>query len=217
MRAEGATLACAAMKRPSFESILAARLSRRAVLSGATAAGLAACAGIPTNQGAAVQSSPFRGIGPQSNDAFVIAEGYRYNVVARWGDSLVTGTPDFDTRRMADTSWITPEAVDAQSRQFGSNCDAVQYFPLVRGRAARGLVCVNHEYFNAELVFAGHGGIGMKAEDRARWMSQHPHAVKFMQQAHGVSVMQLGREHGWKHDPSSRFTRRVTALTPMEI
>ena len=39
----------------------------------------------------------FNSIAPQSNDAFVIADGYRYNVVARWGDSLVTGTPDFDT------------------------------------------------------------------------------------------------------------------------
>ena len=67
----------------------------------------------------------------------MIADGYRYNLVARWGDSLVTGTPDFDTRRMTSTDWLTADAVDAQNRQFGTNADAVQYFPLVQGRAAR--------------------------------------------------------------------------------
>ena len=88
-----------------------------------------------------MNTSTFKGIAPQSNDAFVIADGYRYNVVARWGDSLVTGTPDFDTRRMTSTDWLTADAIDAQNRQFGTNCDAVQYFPLVHGtrRAGPGL------------------------------------------------------------------------------
>ena len=143
------------MKRPSFESILAARLSRRTLLAGAIASGgLAACAQIPTQRAAAAPAR-FKGIAPQTGDDFVIADGYRYNLVARWGDSLVTGTPDFDTRRMISMDWLTADAVDAQNRQFGTNADAVQYFPLVHGRAAQGLVCVNHEYFSAELVFAG--------------------------------------------------------------
>src|SRR4051812_35322468 len=189
-RAMVGTLACAAMKRPSFEGVLAARLSRRTLLStAASGAGLAACARIPTAQAAiAPKSNPssFKSIAPQNNDAFVIADGYRYNVVARWGDSLVTGTADFDTRRMTSTDWLTADAIDAQNRQFGSNCDAVQYFPRVHGRAAQGLVCVNHEYFNAELMFQGHGGVGMKPDERKAWMGQHPHATKFMQAAHGV-------------------------------
>jgi secreted PhoX family phosphatase len=210
------------MKRPSFETVLAARLSRRTLLSSAAAgAGLAACARIPTAQAASApksNTSSFKGIAPQNNDAFVIADGYRYNVVARWGDSLVTGTADFDTRRMTSTDWLTPAAVDAQNRQFGTNCDAVQYFPRVQGRAAQGLICVNHEYFNAELVFPGHRGVGMKPEERAAWMARHPHATRFMQAAHGVSVMELHRERGgWTREPGSRFSRRVTALTPMEI
>src|SRR6188768_3867102 len=133
------TLACAAMKRPSFDKILAARLSRRALLSRAAAgAGLAACARIPTADAASAPKSrarSFKGITPQHDDAFVVADGYRSNVIARWGDSLVTGTPDFDTRRMTSTDWLNAGAVDAQDRQFGSNCDAVQYFPLVHGRA----------------------------------------------------------------------------------
>ena len=139
-------------------------------------------------------------------------------MVARWGDSLVTGTPDFDTRRMSNTDWLTAEAIDAQNRQFGTNCDAVQYFPLNTGRAAQGLVCVNHEYFNAELVWPGHHGVGMTDEERRRWLEQHPLAVRFMQTAHGVAVMPLRRDTGgWTRELSSRFARRVTALTAMDI
>jgi len=130
------------MKTLSFEDVLASRLSRRAFVGVAAAgAGLAACAGIPTQRAAASAYSPFKGIAPQTNDAFVIAEGYRHHVVARWGDSLANGTADFDTRRMNANDWLNAAAVDAQSRQFGTNCDAVQYFPLLRGRVARGLVC----------------------------------------------------------------------------
>jgi secreted PhoX family phosphatase len=206
------------MKQPSFDSILAARLTRRAMLGTAASLGLAACARIPTRRAAGDAPSPFKSIAPQSDDAFTLADGYRHNIVARWGDSLVAGTPDFDTHRMVNNDWLTADAVEAQGRQFGTNCDAVQYFPLVKGRAARGLVCVNHEYFNAELVFAGHRGAGMKPEDRRRWMEQHPHAARFMQTAHGVAVMELHRGgEGWAHDKSSRHTRRITALTPMEI
>ena len=101
---------------------------------------------------------------------------------------------------------------------LGTNADAVQYFPLVKGRAAQGLVCVNHEYFSAELVFPGHRGIGMKPEDRKAWMDKHPNAVAFMQAAHGVSVQQVRREAGgWKRDLDSRYSRRITARTAMDI
>ncbi|HTU65038.1 MAG TPA: PhoX family phosphatase [Steroidobacteraceae bacterium] len=208
--------------RPAFDAILAARLSRRTLVAGAATAGLAACAvgatkSSPTKT-AAASNNRFRSVPPQSGDAFVIADGYRWNVVARWGDSLVTGTPDFDTRRLKDTAWLDAGAVDAQHRQFGTNADAVQFFPLKSGRAARGLVCVNHEYFSAELVWPGNRGAGMKPEERRRWMDEHPHAVEFMQAAHGVSVLEIHRDAGgWARDVASTFNRRITARTPIEI
>jgi secreted PhoX family phosphatase len=204
-------------QRPEFSAILEARLSRRTLLAGAAGAGLAACARLPTHADAPPRQSAFRSIAPRNTDEFVVADGYRAKIVARWGDSLVTGTPDFDTRVLASSEWLTAEAADAQLRQFGTNADAVQYFPLQSGRAARGLVCVNNEYFNAELVFAGHGGAGMKYDPRKAWMAKHPHAVKFMQAAHGVSVMELHRDSGGWSRVASRNNRRITANTPMEI
>src|SRR3982751_1117273 len=130
------------MKPPSFESVLSARLSRRTVVAGAAATvGLAACAQNPTKivstREKAARSGAFSSVAPQNLDVFALADGYRHNIIARWGDSLVTGTSDFDTRRMVDTSWLNADAVAPQERQFGTNADAVQYFSLVGGRAAR--------------------------------------------------------------------------------
>ncbi|HWN47923.1 MAG TPA: alkaline phosphatase PhoX, partial [Steroidobacteraceae bacterium] len=117
------------MKRLSFDAVLAARLSRRAVVSGAAATvGLAACAHVPTQRASGASAPSFTSIAPQSNDAFTIADGYRYNLVARWGDSLVTGTRDFDTARLAADAWLDTDSVQAQERQFGTNADAVAYF-----------------------------------------------------------------------------------------
>src|SRR4051794_11564741 len=133
------------MKRPAFDAVLAARLSRRTVVTSAAATvGLAACAHVPTQRSDAARAPAFKSIAPQRNDAFTIADGYRYNVVARWGDSLVTGTADFDTSRLAADAWLDADSVGTQERQFGTNADAVAYFAQKAGRAARGLVCVNH-------------------------------------------------------------------------
>ncbi|HEU5136814.1 MAG TPA: PhoX family phosphatase [Steroidobacteraceae bacterium] len=207
------------MKRPAFEAVLSARLSRRTVVVGAAATvGLAACAQIPTRGKSAGQPSVFNGIAPQNLDAFTIAEGYRYNIVARWGDSLVTGTADFDTRRLAADDWLSSTAIANQERQFGTNADAVAYFPQASGRAARGLVCVNHEYVNGELIWPGHRGTGMKPDASKAWLDKHPGAVAFMQAAHGVTVMQLQRDSGgWTRQLSARENRRITANTPMDI
>src|SRR6185503_19851098 len=47
---------------------------------------------------------------------------------------------------------------------------------------------------------------------------KHPHAVAFMQAAHGVTVMELHRDTGgWARDVTSSYNRRITARTPMEI
>jgi secreted PhoX family phosphatase len=205
--------------RPTFDDILNARFSRRTVLASAAASvGLAACARLPTKPGTRMAAGAFKSVTPQNSDQLVLADGYRQNIVARWGDSLVTGTPDFDTRRLMADDWLNADAVAAQERQFGTNADAVGYFPQVRGRAARGLVCVNHEYVSGEMIWPGHTGVNMKAEPGKAWLDLHPNAIAFMQAAHGVTVMQLQRdEKGWTRDITSPFNRRITANTPMEI
>jgi secreted PhoX family phosphatase len=189
------------------------------MIAGAAATmGLAACARGAPNRAAPVARGAFKSVPAQNTDAFVLAEGYRHRIVARWGDSLVTGTRDFDTSRLAADDWLDASAVSAQRNQFGTNADAVAYFPQVAGRAARGLVCVNHEYVNGELIWPGHRGSGMRSEAAKAWLDKHPQAVAFMQAAHGVSVMQLRRDQdGWARELSAHHNRRITANTPMDI
>jgi uncharacterized protein len=205
--------------RPAFENVLAARLSRRsAIATGAAVIGLAACARSATPPAGAGPKGSFTSIAPQESDAFVIADGYRYNMIARWGDSLFKGTRDFDSRRLYADDWLSSDAVTAQDHQFGTNADAVGYFPLRNGRAARGLVCVNHEYVNADLMWPGLSGVGISPKVRNEWFARRPDAVAFMQAAHGVSVMQVTRDKGgWNRDLSAPNNRRITANTPMEI
>jgi uncharacterized protein len=203
---------------PRFEAVLSANLSRRTVLAGAAAGvGLAACARLPTKASTKGAAGNFKSVPPQNTDALVIAAGYQQKILARWGDSLVTGTPDFDTRRLFDDAWLNTSAVAAQDRQFGTNADAVGYFAQKQGRAARGLVCVNHEYVSGELIWPGHGGANMKLDAARAWFGKHPQAAAFMQAAHGVTVMQLVRDEGWRRELSSPFNRRITANTPMDI
>ena len=58
----------------------------------------------------------------------------------------------------------------------------------------------------------------MKSDARKAWLEKHPHAVAFMQAAHGVTVMQLHRDSkGWTRDLAARDNRRITARTPMDI
>ncbi len=204
-------------ERSAFEKVLATRLSRRSILAtGAAAVGLAACT--HSSAPAPARGNSFTSIEPQSVDKFVIADGYRYNMVARWGDSLFQGTRDFDSRRLYADDWLDADAVAAQHRQFGTNADAVGYFPLREGRAARGLVCVNHEYVNVDLMFPGLRGFGVPPKVRAEWYAKHPQAAAFMQAAVGVSVMELARDtDGWTRELASPNNRRITANTPMEI
>ena len=70
-----------------------------------------------------------------------IAEGYDANILLRWGDPITADAPDFDVQN---------QSAAAQLKQFGYNNDYVGYTELEPGR---GLLCVNHEYTNEEVMF----------------------------------------------------------------
>ncbi|WP_150122298.1 alkaline phosphatase PhoX, partial [Sulfitobacter sp. HI0129] len=72
-----------------------------------------------------------------------VAEGYDAQILLRWGDPVTADAPEFDVMNQ------TPEA---QLRQFGYNNDYVGFLPL-GDDGKRGLLCVNHEYTNEEVMF----------------------------------------------------------------
>ena len=74
---------------PTFQSILAARLSRRGFLAGG-AAGLAALAtGRLAPRGAEAQAPlPFVPVAGSTEDKLILPPGYTHSVLVRWGDPI---------------------------------------------------------------------------------------------------------------------------------
>jgi hypothetical protein len=203
-----------------FEDVLAVRLTRRSLLAQAGAA-VAALPLVTATTSAASPSAPreFRSVRPQRTDAFIVADGYRSQVVARWGDSLFAAQSSLDPRALANLDWLNDSAAAAQARQFGVNCDAVAFFAT--GRDA-GLLCVNHEYVVGELVFAGWAGgrslSPKQVAERRAWILRNPRSIAWAQAAHGVSVMEVRRgRNGWRVLRDAPVTRRITANTPCDI
>ena len=224
------------LRLTSFAALYERRLSRRGfVTTAASAAGVLPFAGLglgatTSNAQAAAASGAAATAGadarlrarvlPSRRDALELAAGYRYDVVARWGDALWPGDPGLDPKSLRDGVLLAPRAAEAQARRFGSNCDAIAFFPADGPASRRGLLCVNHEYVNAELAFAGLPQNGReRALARKAWIEAHPQAVAWMQATHGVSVMHVEQSTRgrWRYVPGGPHTRRVTAQTPCEI
>ncbi|SFK41386.1 PhoX family protein [Falsiroseomonas stagni] len=191
--------------------IIAARLTRRGAI-GAAMALAAAPAAVPA--GAQPLPVPERG-GPstltfpelrqQLSQHHAVAEGYEAQTVIRWGDPVLDGAPPYDP--MAQTA-------AGQARQFGYNCDYLDFWPLPAGsrNSDHGLLCVNHEYTNTNLMFAG---IGEGRAARGRTTAAQA-AVEI--EAHGMSVVEVKREGGtWRSVPGGAMNRRITMNTPMRI
>ncbi len=192
----------------SLEDIVAARIGRRGVLGGMAAAATVGIWGKPGGLAAWAAedgSLGFEEISAAIADTHRVAKGYTAEVLIRWGDPV-----------MADAPPWTPAALTAaaQSRQFGYNNDFIAYMPLPLGGkdSTHGLLCVNHEYTNGELMFAGMTAkTGSAAATRAQ--------AEVEMAAHGHSVIEVRREGArWRVVANSAYARRLTALaTPMRL
>jgi secreted PhoX family phosphatase len=212
-----------------FASILSRRLTRRGLLcSGALLGstlllpGTGALADAPVGSAPRAPARPaslgFRPIAGSRTDTVVVPEGYDAQLLARWGESLFDGAPSLDIARLAGGCLLEPGAAAAQERQFGYNCDALVFFALARdGR--RGLLCVNHEYSNDELMFPGRRGLAREgAAALAQWCRLHPEAARVALAAHGVTVLELERPDArWRVRRGSPLGRRITGSTPVEL
>jgi secreted PhoX family phosphatase len=136
-------------------------------------------------------------------DTLSVPAGYAADPLVRWGDPIMPGAPDFEPLGQ------TPRA---QALQFGYDCDFVGYVPLPSGSrsSAQGLLVVNHEYTNGELMFPdGDGAPDGKPREQ----------IDIEMAAHGLSVIEIGRDATgrWGVVRDSPFNRRVTADTPIAI
>jgi secreted PhoX family phosphatase len=200
--------------RDPIGELVQRRLSRRAAALGLGAAVLAdrllataepvmAQAVVPATGGPSTLG--FREIrhGMAQRDA--VPDGYEIQVLLRWGDAVVPEAPAWSP--MAQTA-------EAQAGQFGYNNDFVDFRPLPLGSDSsdRGLLCVNHEYTDTQLMFAG---IGAGRAARLRTTAEQSR-IELM--AHGHSVVEIRKDGGrWAVVPNSRYNRRITGETPMRV
>jgi secreted PhoX family phosphatase len=211
---------------PYFGDVATSAVSRRGLLKGAGAGALlagfaaplaaaspaaaATAPSAPAAGGAAARGAAgstglgFTPVPPNVLDELVTAPGYAYDVVMRWGDPVTAGAPAFDVDRQ------TPQA---QAQQFGYNCDYIGFLPLGSGRDAerRGLLVVNHEYTDEQLMFPG-----VESQEAPTTAEQKRIAMA----AHGISVVELlrvGRTGQWRQSPRRNLNRRITAMTPTQL
>lgn len=207
---------------PIFQELLSQRVTRRAVLqAGAVLApfALSGCSTLASGDAStpahALTFSPIQG---STADAVVVPPGYTYDLVVRWGDSLFDGVPDMDAAKLAQGSLLDPQAGDWQSHQFGQNCDAIHFFPLDE-QGDHGLLCVNNEFPDGAVMFPGHPKFGQAVRGEARaYVIRNPHSVAVSQASVGVSIVEIKKEAGeWRLVKNSRYARRITANTPIDI
>lgn len=217
----------------TFEVVLRRRLTRRDLLRTGTLAGTGlllpqsgVLAGLPPEArasgtgGGASDRNPlgFRPVSGSRADTVRVPDGYEVQVLARWGDALFDGAPSLDTGGLPRGALLVPGAAAAQARQFGYNCDAIVYFALDRD-ARRGLLCVNHEYTDDELMYPGRLGLAREgAAALSEWCRRHPEAARVSLAAHGASVLEIElADAAWRVRRGSSVTRRITGTTPIEI
>jgi len=196
---------------PSSAPSIGQLIERRLALKGLAAAGvLGALASMPLGRQAMAQAAgpsslAFKEIPHSLDTTDHVPEGYERQVMVRWGDRLAADAPAFDPAKLTAAG---------QAKQFGYNCDFIGYLPLPRGsqNSAHGLLVVNHEYTNSNLMFAGLGS------GRTANLKTSKEQAKVELAAHGVSIVEIKRVKGrWQVVANSKYNRRITGQTPMRL
>ncbi|MCF3134062.1 PhoX family protein [Streptomyces olivochromogenes] len=200
--------------------VIAGALSRRAALRTAAVVTVAAAAGgvsvagarpaaAAAAEGLASTSSTFGGRGarglrfepvaPNTTDAVVVPEGYRQNVVVRWGEPILPGAPAFDPEN---------QTAAAQAGQFGYNNDFLALLPLP-GERHRQLLVANHEYTDEVLMFRGYDPANpTRQQVEVAWAAHGLGAVVVEEDRKTGALTAVKRHH---------LNRRVTATTEFRV
>ena len=191
----------------TFQEVLSRNIARRSFLKGALISAPLILAGPGVLRRHFVQAEEpngltFKPISLDNQDRVLVAEGYDAKVLIRWGDPVFRNSPGFDPLKQSKLT---------QEHQFGYNCDYVSYHSLPHHRAnnpSQALLWVNHEYTNEDIMFPEYNAASPTREQ-----------VDVALAAHGGTVIEIrkGGREGWEVVAGSRFNRRITAETEIEI
>jgi secreted PhoX family phosphatase len=200
---------------PTFDSVLAARLSRRSLLRGGvgTAAtallgsvGLAACGGSDDDAAPAPTETllGFSAVPKSLEDRVTVPAGYTASVLIAVGDPIAAGVAAFKNDG-TDTGY---------EQRAGDNHDGMEYFGLSATGTPepagndRALLATNHEYINQLFLHAN----GPTPNPRPAGETD------IEVDCHGVSIVEIARSAGkFAYVQNSGFNRRITAATEIEI
>jgi secreted PhoX family phosphatase len=188
----------------SFEAVVARRLARRSFLK----TGLAAVPALAVTSSllgrsakAETASLAFQPVPLAVQDQIVVPSGYQSQTLIRWGDPLFENAPSFDPLN---------QTAERQRLQCGYNCDFLAFFPLPPGgrpNSRRGLLTINHEFTNPELMFPNYSPANTTRQ-----------IVDVELAAHGLTIVEIVRRNDiWTYTRRSPLNRRLTAETPMQI
>ncbi len=198
---------------PTMGDIINRRYSRRGFLQGTLATSAIAVTVSPLAlmaagdaQAEGMSTFSFDEIAAGVDETHHVAPGYNAKVLLRWGDPVLADAPEFDPQN---------QSAAAQEKQFGYNNDYVGFIPL-DGNDDRGLLVVNHEYTNPELMFPG---AAVERDDEIVIDEWTKEMVDIEMAAHGGTVIEIqkGEDGSWSPVRDSAKNRRISVSTPMEI
>ena len=133
----------------------------------------------------------------QSRDNISLPMGYRWSVVAAWGDPINGKFPHI--------SYDVNESAQKQAMQFGMHHDGCAFFEDANSKT-KGLWVVNHEYTDDGLLHPE----GMRV-----WGKEQ---VTKSQAAHGVTVAHIQKSStGMWEVVDGPYARRVTGYSPCRV
>lgn len=148
---------------------------------------------------AADSSYDFPELASGNDENHHVADGYNADILLRWGDPIFADGPAFDPQN---------QTAESQLKQFGYNNDYVGFVPL-NDDNTRGLLCVNHEYTNEEVMFPGLG-----RQDKLDFAGMTEELVNIEKAAHGGTVVEIvqGITGIWTPVLESKYNRRIQPL-----
>lgn len=203
---------------PEFNQILTDRLSRRTMLKGSFGAaatlyfGCGSLLFTPTGETHASTGAlklNFAAVSKTLDDKVTLAQGYSYRIISSTGDPLAHGIPAYSNNGS--------DRADSFSKRVGDHHDGMHFFGLGKNgqwsplASDRGLLCVNHESVTAAFLHPN----GQTIADEKRL---NENEVMKEMLAVGMSVAEV-KKVGQSYElvKDSRFNRRVTSMTDIEI
>lgn len=183
-----------------FDRVVEASLSRRDLLKSVVAFGSIAALGgynVLSNDAFAASSRiGFTPIPTNTEDNVSLPAGYKSHVVARWGDPLWSGVPEFDH--------ATRGTAASQEKAFGDNIDGMDVFAV----GDKTVIVVNNEYSNRNVMWGNYAEDAPISDDD----------IVKIKMAHGLTLVEIAESDGvWSIVKDSPYNRRVTPDTPTTI